>query len=81
MKSEYLAKEAERLKADPIFIRALDDIRAETLAELALANADDKTTILRLQQRVAVVNEIRAVLDRYIVASEGPEQEAASPYA
>ena len=81
MKSEYLAKEAERLKADPICIKALDDIRAETLAELALANADDKTTILRLQQRAAVVNEIRAVLDRYIVASEGPEQEAASPYA
>lgn len=81
MKSEYLAKEAERLKSDPIFIKALDDIRAETLAELALANADDKTTILRLQQRAAVVNEIRAVLDRYIVASEGPEQEAASPYA
>lgn len=81
MRDKHLAKEAERLKADPIFIRALDDIRAETLAELALANADDKTMILRLQQKVAVIHEIRTVLDRYIVAIDGPEQEAASPYA
>lgn len=70
MNSEHLAKEADRLKSDPIFSKALDDIRAEALDGLALANADDKTMILRLQQKVAVVDEIRTMLDRYIIAQD-----------
>lgn len=77
--SEHLAKEAERLKSDPIFAKALDDIRAEALSALATADADDKTTILRLQQRAAVIEEIRTTLDRYIIAAD--VQDNAGSYA
>ena len=77
----HLAKEADRLQNDPIFIKALGDIRYDALDALAGANADDKTAILRLQQKVAVIDEIRTVLARFILKSEQPEQGDASPYA
>lgn len=71
--SDHLVKEAGRLKNDPIFIKALADIRSEALDALAEANADDKTMILRLQQKVAVIDEIRTTLDRYIMAADVQE--------
>lgn len=73
MNRDHIAKEAGRLKADPIFKRAMDDIQDEALVALAIANADDKTTILRLQQKVAVIHEIRTTLDRYIMAADVQE--------
>lgn len=73
MTSEHLAKEADRLINDDIFNKALDDIRLDALNALALANADDKTSILRLQQKVAVIDEIRTVLGRYIMAADVQE--------
>lgn len=79
MNLSHLAKEADRLQNDEIFNKALNDIRAEALDALALANADDKTTILRLQQKVAVIDEIRTTLDRYIMAAE--VQEPAGSFA
>ena len=77
--SDHLAKEADRLKNDEIFQQALDDIRSEALNALASADADDKTMILRLQQKVAVIDEIRNVLDRYIMAAD--VQDEAGSYA
>ena len=71
--SDHLAKEADRLKHDEIFIKALADIRSETLDALAVADADNKTMILRLQQKVAVIDEIRTTLDRYIIAADVQE--------
>jgi hypothetical protein len=73
MPSDHLAKEADRLQNDPIFIEALKAIRTEALDALAVANADDHTAIVRLQQKVAVVNEIRTVLGRYIMAADVQE--------
>lgn len=73
MTAEHLAKEAARLKSDPIFTKALEDIRVEALNVLALADADDKTMILRLQQKAAVIDEIRNALDRYIIAADVQE--------
>jgi hypothetical protein len=72
--TEHLAKEADRLKHDEIFNKAMDDIRSEALVALAEANADNYTAIVRLQQKVAVVNEIRTTLDRYIIAADVQEQ-------
>ena len=72
--SDHLAKEADRLKNDPIFIKALDEIRSDALEALAVSNPDDKTMILRHQQMVAVIDEIRNVLDRYIRAADMQEQ-------
>jgi hypothetical protein len=71
--SSHLAKEADRLKNDEIFNKALADIRSDALNALATADADDKTLILRLQQRAFVIDEIRNVLDRYIVAADVQE--------
>jgi hypothetical protein len=79
LKAEHLAKEAARLKADPIFNKALDDIRADALSELVKADADDKSKIIRLQQVAAVAEEIRTVLDRYIMAAD--EQENPGSFA
>ena len=79
MNLSHLAKEADRLRNDEIFNKALNDIRAEALDALALANADDKTMIVRLQQKVAVIDEIRTTLDRYILAAE--VQEPAGSFA
>ena len=70
MTSDHLAKEANRLKNDPIFIKALADIRADALNELVKANPDDKSNIIRLQQVATVTEEIRNVLDRYIMAAD-----------
>jgi hypothetical protein len=73
MTSDHLAKEAARLKSDPILNKALDDIRADEIEALVVANADDKTAILRHQQMVLAIDEIRNVLDRYIMAADAQE--------
>ncbi len=72
--SSHLAQEAARLKADQIFNKALDDIRADALNELVKASADDKSNIIRLQQVAQVTDEIRNVLDRYILAADVQEE-------
>lgn len=73
MTSDHLAKEADRLQSDPIFQQALADIRSEALDALAMADADDITLILRLQQKVSVIDEIRTSLGRYILAADVQE--------
>lgn len=73
MNLSHLAKEADRLKNDEIFNKALADIRSDALNALATADADDKTGVLRLQQMVAAIDEIRTTLDRYIVAADVQE--------
>lgn len=74
MNSDHLAKEAARLKADPIFNKALDDIRADAMKLLVTANPDDKSNVIRLQQVAVVADEIRNVLDRYIMAADVQEE-------
>ena len=74
MTSEHLAKEASRLKSDEILSMAFDAIRRDALDALAMADADDKTMILRLQQRASVIEEIRTTLDRYIMAADVQEE-------
>ncbi len=73
MAADHLVKEAARLKADPIFNKALDDIRADEIEALVVANVDDTTAILRHQQMVLAIDEIRNVLDRYIMAADVQE--------
>lgn len=80
MNSDHLAKEADRLQNDPIFNKALDDIRADALTELVKANPDDRSNIIRLQQVAVLTEEIRNVLARYIMNGQTVQDEA-SPYA
>jgi predicted xylose isomerase-like sugar epimerase len=81
MSAGHLAKEADRLQNDPIFTEALRAIRADALDALAVADADDKTTILRLQQKVAVIDEIRNVLVRYVLQGTIEPEGNGSSYA
>jgi hypothetical protein len=62
MDTVYYAKEAERLCRDDALNYAFDKTRAEALEALATAKVEDPTTILRLQQKVAAIDEIRAEL-------------------
>lgn len=71
--TSHLAQEAGRLKNDEIFQKAMADIRSEALNALATADADNYAVIVRWQQRVAVIDEIRATLDRYILAADVQE--------
>jgi len=76
--SDHLAKEADRLLNDPIFVKALEDIRMDALNALAGAEANDITMILRLQQKVAVIDEIRVTLHRYIIMAADVQEDPGS---
>lgn len=73
MRADHLAKEAERLAEDPVFKAALERIKQEAYEALSQANADDTTAILRLQQRIAVVNEIPETLNSFILEGKAHE--------
>jgi hypothetical protein len=66
--AEHYASEARRLLADDTFAEALTRIRAKALSELAGWDADDKTGIVRLQQKVAVTDDILEELRGMILA-------------
>lgn len=60
--SNHYAKEANRLLADDTLNYAFDKIRLEALTDLAAVKADDITAVLRLQQRVQAIEDIRSEL-------------------
>lgn len=70
MRAEHLAREASRLLNDEVLQEALAAIRLEALEDLARADADDRTAILRLQAKVSVVEEFCDQLRRYITRGE-----------
>jgi len=67
-KPEHLAKEADRLLADPILALAIENARKEALDKLTRAKADDITEISKWQQRVQSLDEIPKHLKRFIIA-------------
>ena len=67
MDAEYLAKEADRLLRDDVLNRALDAIRQATLEDLATANAGDPNMVLRFQQKVAAIDDLRGELKAAIL--------------
>lgn len=78
LSKERLAIEADRLRNDDILNEAFATVRMDALEALSRADADDKTMILRLQQRVAVIEEVQAALHGFIIqggrlATSGPE--------
>lgn len=62
MNAEHYAKEADRILADETFAYALDVVRKEALEALASADIREPIDILRLQQKVAVIDDIRSEL-------------------
>lgn len=69
---DRLALEAERLLNDEFLQHALGEMRTDALDRLALADADDKTKILRFQQKVAVIDEVLDTLRGYILNGINP---------
>lgn len=73
----HLANEARRLLEDTTFRSALSTIHYGALEALASVNADDKTAILRLQQKAAVIDEILSELRGAIMRGTKPEEQTA----
>jgi len=60
-------KEAERLSRDDTLNAFFDKLRLEALEDLASVEADKTVSILRLQQKVAVIDEIRGGLKSIVM--------------
>lgn len=58
----HFAKEADRLLSDDVLTAAFEIVKQGALEALATADADDKTMILRLQAKVAVIDDVRSGL-------------------
>jgi len=77
LSKERLAIEAKRLATDDVLNEAYAEGRRDALEALALANADDKTMILRLQMKVKAIEEVQTALQGFILrggsVTSGPE--------
>jgi hypothetical protein len=73
MNAEDYANEARRLLADMTFRSALSTVHYNALEALATVDADDKTAVLRLQQKAAVIEEVLSELEGAILAMSKPE--------
>lgn len=70
MDKEFLAKEAERLAKDPVFLEVLGRIRTNAVEQLVKTNADDKTLILTLQAFAKVCDVFPAEMQAMIQSSQ-----------
>lgn len=80
MTADHLANEAKRLKTDELFNKALDDIKRDALDALMSVNAENAFEVMRLQERARMTDEIRSMLERYILAAP-IDRDRATPYA
>ena len=78
LRQDHLAREARRLLEDEVLRHAFDAVRQDAIEALASVDADDRTGILRLQARAAVVDEVRAGLQAMIMRAGVREQNEAS---
>lgn len=67
MTPDHYAKEAKLLLENDTLKHALDTLRAEALEALALCDVEAKTTILRLQMTVQVIDGIRSELESAVL--------------
>jgi hypothetical protein len=70
MDKEFLAKEADRLAKDPVFLEVLSRIRKSAVEQLITTNADDKTLILTLQAFAKVCDVFPAEMQAMIQSSQ-----------
>jgi hypothetical protein len=75
MTKEQLAAEAQRIKENEALQEALAYMVAEANYDLVRADADDKIAILRLQQRVLVVDDFLARIEA-IIRNGQPRKQA-----
>lgn len=70
MDKEFLAKEADRLAKDPVFLEVLERIRKVAVEQLITTNVDDKTLILTLQAFAKVCDVFPAEMQAMIQSSQ-----------
>lgn len=70
MDKEFLAKEAERLAKDPVFLEVLSRIRANAVEQLVKTSVDDATLILTLQAFAKVCDVFPAEMQAMILSSQ-----------
>jgi hypothetical protein len=70
MDKEFLAKEAERLAKDPVFIEVLSRIRKAAIEQLVNTSIDDKTLILTLQAYAKVCDVFPVEMQAMIQSSQ-----------
>lgn len=70
MDKEFLAKEAERLAKDPVFLEVLARIRKAVVEQLVNTSIDDKTLILTLQAFAKVCDVFPAEMQAMIQSSQ-----------
>jgi hypothetical protein len=70
MDKEFLAKEADRLAKDPVFLEVLARIRKSAVEQLITTSADDKTLILTLQAFAKVCDVFPAEMQAMIQSSQ-----------
>lgn len=73
MTLEHLANEAKRLLTDEVLMAAFEAVKQDAYRELAGVDAADTVAVLRLQQRVVALDEIRSQLQAHIVRAGNPE--------
>ena len=70
MRSGLLADESRRLLRDEALNHVLDSIRAEALQELTAVDASDTVSVLRLQERAKMPEELRRQFESIIELDE-----------
>lgn len=70
MDKEFLAKEAERLAKDPVFLEVLARIRKAAVEQLVKTSIDDKTLILTLQAYAKVCDVFPDEMQAMIQSSQ-----------
>lgn len=80
MSRDYFAKEAERLLRDDVLNATWDELRTEALDALVSVPAGDTLMVLKWQQRIQAIDEIRAALSRHIPMEEQASNKA-TPFA
>ena len=66
MDKEFMAQEAKRLKADPVFVEVLRLIRADAVEKLLKTGADDTHNVITLQTTAKLCDEFPEILERAI---------------
>lgn len=67
LRPEHLAKEADALLTNDVFMHALASLRSDTLEDLALVDATDVTMVVRAQQTIRVIDGLISRLQEYVL--------------
>jgi uncharacterized protein YbjQ (UPF0145 family) len=68
------AEAAQRLSTDETLLRAFDHARTQALEQLVKADAADANAVIRLQAKVAAIDDLRRTLAEIIIAAPREKQ-------